>query len=351
MTGLKVISSEEEWKDILEANYFDDIYYQYEFAKSLELHGDGMPLLIYYQGKDVRLFYVVMKRDIAEDPHFQNDLNKGELFDMETPYGYGGPIVVGEFSEEEQESFKRELKQYCQEQGIVSQFVRFYPMLDNHNCSALFDENKHLKDTIYIDTSEEELIFKNMDSKNRNMVRKAIKNDVTIFQDKGERLDDFLRIYEHTMQMHEADEYYTFGRDYFEYLIEHMYENINFFYALYENQVISASMFLFNKEIMHYHLSGTEPEFRNLAAANLLLYEAAKWAAKEGIPRFHLGGGMSRGDSLFGFKKQFNKTGQLPFVIGKTVFMPERYEELLDIRVRNEEAFDRNNVFFIQYRK
>lgn len=351
MAGLRVISDKNEWKEILEKNSFDDIYYQYEFAKSLELHGDGMPMLIYYRGENVQLFYVVMKRDISEDIRFRGLLKPGDLFDLETPYGYGGPIVIGEFSPEEQDHFKKELKSYCSEHGIVSQFIRFYPLLDNWNHLNVLDITKSLKETIFMNTENEEIIFKNMDSKNRNMVRKAVKNGVTIIRDKGERLDDFIRIYKHTMQMHNADEYYTFERDYFEYLIKNMYENISFFYALYENRIISAAMFLFNREIMHYHLSGTEPEFRHLAAANLLLYEAALWAAQNNIPRFHLGGGMAKGDSLFGFKKQFNKTGQLPFVIGKTVFMPEKYEELLDIREKADEAFDRNNNFFIQYRK
>lgn len=351
MAGLKIISSEKEWKEILEANSFDDIYYQYEFARSLELHGDGVPLLICYQAKSVQLFYVVMKRDISADLHFKGYLKVGELFDLETPYGYGGPIVRGEFSLEDQENFKKELESYCSEHGIVSQFVRFYPLLDNWNYPNIFDEIKRLKDTVFINTEDEDIIFKNMDSKNRNMVRKAVKNQVSIIWDKGERLEDFIRIYEHTMKMHNADEYYTFERDYFEYLIEHMNDNICFFYAIYEKQIISASMFLFSKDILHYHLSGTEPEFRHLAAANLLLYEAAIWAARSNIPRFHLGGGMSKGDSLFGFKKQFNKTGQLPFVIGKTVFMPAKYEALLNIREKTDETFDRDNNFFIQYRK
>lgn len=351
MAEFRVISNKNEWKEILKLNCFDDIYYQNEYAESLKIHGDGSPLLIYYEGKSVKLFYVVMKRDIFEDVNFRGYLKQEELYDFETPYGYGGPIVIGDFSKKEQEKFKEELKLYCIEHGVVSQFVRFYPLLNNWVYSGIFDELKELKETVFIDTENEENIFKNMDSKNRNMVRKAIKNEITIVQDKGERLDDFIRIYEHTMQMHDADEYYTFKRGYFEYLIEHMRDNVCFFYAIYKEQIISASMFFYNKDIMHYHLSGTEPEFRHLAAANLLLYEAAVWAAQNNISKLHLGGGMTKGDSLFGFKKQFNKYGQVPFVIGKTVFMMDKYEELLDFREKNEQEFDRNNHFFIQYRK
>jgi lipid II:glycine glycyltransferase (peptidoglycan interpeptide bridge formation enzyme) len=102
---------------------------------------------------------------------------------------------------------------------------------------------------------------------------------------------------------------------------------------------------------MHYHLSGTLLEYRNLASANLLLYEASCWAANRGIGLLHLGGGLEEDDNLFGFKKQFNKNGYADFYIGKTIFVPDRYEELLDIREKNNACFDRNNSRMIQYRR
>ena len=41
-------------------------------------------------------------------------------------------------------------------------------------------DTRYLRDTIYMDTASPELILANMDSKNRNMVRKAQRSGVTV---------------------------------------------------------------------------------------------------------------------------------------------------------------------------
>ena len=101
---------------------------------------------------------------------------------------------------------------------------------------------------------------------------------------------------------------------------------------------------------MHYHLSGSYNEYRQYSAGNLLLYEAACWGSESGIQYFHLGGGMKPNDSLFGFKKQFNKTGSIPFVVGRTIFEETSYHTLLNLRKQIDPEFDINNELMIQYR-
>ena len=62
-------------------------------------------------------------------------------------------------------------------------------------------------------------------------------------------------------------------------------------------------------------------------------------------------GGVSADDSLFKFKKKFNKYGRLSFVVGRTIFDKDSYDYLLDIRERLDDTFDRDNSFMIQYRR
>jgi lipid II:glycine glycyltransferase (peptidoglycan interpeptide bridge formation enzyme) len=113
---------------------------------------------------------------------------------------------------------------------------------------------------------------------------------------------------------------------------------------------VGGAIVFFNEKTMHYHLAGTKLEYRKFAVSNLILYEAALWANKMGIKKFHLGGGMSPNDSLFGFKKQFNKTDSLKFVVGRTIFDKQSYTLLLNIRIENDKMFNPNNHFMIQYR-
>ena len=157
-------------------------------------------------------------------------------------------------------------------------------------------------------------------------------------------------MYVETMEKNGADPYYLFNGEYFESLGS-MKENACIFYAVLEGKPISSSIIFYNDRYMHYHLSGSCTEYRKYSPSNLLLYEAACMASQMGIRQFHLGGGMSPDDSLFGFKKQFNKQGRAPFVVGRTIFDTKAYADLLCIRKSVNPEFDMENGFMIQYRR
>lgn len=327
------------------------MYYLYEYAHSFYLHGDGVPLLLYYEDECCRLCYVVMKKDIADANCFKDRIPKNKFFDLETPYGYGGPLVdLSIVPEESQIEFRSGLKSFCVKHGIVSQFVRFHPLLGNYKYLPLVIEGRCLRDTIYIDTSDAALIEKNMDAKHRNTVRKAERMGVTVIQKSISEYEPFMEMYYETMIRDAADEYYVFNEQYFSSL-KALGDNACIFYAELEGKLISGAIMLFNNNFMHYHLAGTYDQYKNVSPSNLLLREAGLWAAQNGITRFHLGGGVSADDSLFKFKKKFNKYGRLSFVVGRTIFDKDSYDYLLDIRERLDGTFDRDNSFMIQYRR
>ena len=343
---------EKRWDGIVKSFPDWDVYYLCAYARAFMLHGDGEPLLFLYEEDGIRFCDVVMKRDVAGMAAFQGLLEPGTYYDLETPYGYGGPLisenVTGSIPADLQNRYKEQMGEYCREQKIVSEFVRFHPFLGNHDVLSQVIESRYMRDTIFIDTSDEERIMQNMDSKNRNMVRKAIKSGVTVVQKPITEYNDFMYMYEKTMQRDHADPYFYFEDAYYK-ANEELAENAMIFYAIYDEKPISGAIMYFNERNMHYHLSGSLAEYRNLAPSNLLLYEAAKWAAEHGIQRFHLGGGMAPDDSLFRFKKQFNKNGKLPFWVGRIIFDKKAYEELLHIRKAANSEFDVNNNRMIQY--
>lgn len=313
------------------------------------IHGDGDIYLVYFENEGEKFCYVVLQKDIAKLKKFAGLLPEGKYFDWETPYGYGGPLANGVISEESQKLFGTEIKEYCNNNNIISQFVRFHPLLANENIIPNIIESKYMRETIYIDTSSIDLIVRNMDTKNRNMIRKAQKEGVEIVFKSIDKFDEFIHMYNETMKMKDADDYYTFGNDYFVSLAE-MKENAFLAYAIYNNIIISGALFFFNDQYIHYHLSGADWKYRKCSPNNLLLYETACYASNKGIRKFHLGGGMSENDSLFGFKKQFNKNGKVKFYIGRTIFDRESYDELLKIRKNADFSFNKENSYMIQYR-
>lgn len=352
---LKIIPSTqlEQWDEIVRSFSNWDVYYLAEYCRALEEHEGGMSFLVYFQEGDQRLCYPVMQKDISDDSLFQGILPSGQWYDWETPYGYGGPLSEQHcLNQQIQRQFQQELTQYCYANGIVSQFVRFHPLLQNQEVLSLVMEHKRLKNTVYMDTTTEEAILGNMDSKARNIVRKAVKNGVSVRIDRGEHLKEFVEIYHETMDRDHATPYYYFPGRYYQLLCQGLGENLFFFYGMLEEQIIAAAIFFYSNGVMHYHLSGGKAQYRKYAANTLILYEAARWGAAHGIRQLHLGGGAtSEDDSLFSFKKQFNKHGQVPFYIGRMIFDPEAYDFLLKLREEKNPEFKRQNGFYIQYRK
>jgi len=150
------------------------------------------------------------------------------------------------------------------------------------------------------------------------------------------------------MTVHQAT--IIFKKDFYNSILEDLKYNSLIFYAVFEDRIISMSIILFANKQMHYHLSATDREYRNLAPTNLLLYEAACWGIENGYKTFHLGGGLgSREDSLYQFKKGFNKNSSTYFCIGKKIFDKEKYDELIKIR-KQDPYFDENKLFFPLYR-
>ncbi len=73
---------------------------------------------------------------------------------------------------------------------------------------------------------------------------------------------------------------------------------------------------------MYYHLSVSNNNFQNYAPNNLLLSEVAMWGSENGFNNFHPGGELGgQEDSLFKFKKAFNKYDPNTFYLGEKFLM------------------------------
>lgn len=197
-----------------------------------------------------------------------------------------------------------------------------------------------------MDLESSKNIWDNIISKNRNVIRKAIKNDVKIYHGRyPEIYDKFMIIYNETMDKDNAESYYYFEHEFYDSILSDLPENAQVFYAEKNNIVIAASIMLTANGMMNYHLSGSIKKYSSLAATNLLLYKAALWGMENGCKTFYLGGGVGSGeDSLFKFKRAFYKGDLKHFYIGKKIFDFEKYNQLLGMRG------DLDSGFFPKYR-
>lgn len=351
---LKIVPIDEAdiWNSIVKSFDNYDVYYLPEYSKAFKLHGDGDPFLIYYYDEDIRAINVVMRRDIENDKNFSGKVASKTFFDFTTPYGYGGFNIEGRVNDESVTRLNEAYSNYCVSNNVISEFVRFHPLLKNSQLNQSMYEIIDLGRTITIDLTSKEQIWADLSSKNRNVIRKAKKSGVDIYWGRSTSLmKEFIPLYNATMDKDEAIPYYYFNNDFYQSVLKDLKYNFLFFYAMYQKKIISMSIILFNNKNMHYHLSASNKEFQNLAATNLLLYEAAAWGHENGYKSFHLGGGLgSREDNLFKFKKAFNKESDTFFSIGKKIFDHKIYNELLYIQNKHENG-DKNSSFFPAYRR
>ena len=331
MLTVYTIEQHEQWDAVVCSFSEYDVYYMSGYARGFRIHGDGEPLLIHYQDETVRGIHVIMKRDIATDVHFAGKIEPNTLFDIVTPYGYGGWLIEGDGATD---VLFATYAAWCREQHIVSEFVRFHPVLKNHVQSADFYEVIPLGGTIAMDLTSQEVIWENITSKNRNMIRKAQNNGIEIKQAHDAGIYEIFRdIYEETMDKDEAASYYYFRQEYYQSLLDDMDGHASVFYAEREGEVIAAAVMLFANGRLNYHLSGSRCSASKLAPTNLLLYEAAKWGAENGYRTFHLGGGVGSGeDGLYKFKKSFYRQEPCRFHIGRKVWMEDVYQRLAAMR-------------------
>lgn len=336
------ISQSATWDEIVKSIPNYDVYYLSGYVKAFHIHGDGLPQMFYYENNGLRGIYVYMKRPTAIEG----------LYDSITPYGYGGFLLEGDTSDENIKTLWAAYVWKMKGENIVDNFVRYHPVLANAVLMKTCSDVIGLGKTVAMDLTSEDVIWTNIHSKNRNMIRKAEKNGVKIKHGRGLSLfDEFIRLYNSTMDKDNADEYYYFDYDFYKSIHEDLKDNYEMFWAEYEGKIIAMSIMIFANGRLNYHLSGSDINYRNLAPTNLLLYEAAIWGCKMGMKTFHLGGGVgSIEDDLFKFKIGFNRFSDYQFSIAKHIFDQEKYDVLVAERAERDVNFNIESKFFPLYR-
>ena len=342
MLSVYTLEDSEKWDTIVRSFHEHDIYWLSGYVRTFQVHGDGDPLLFFYDDGATRGINVAMLRDIAKAAPFRAYLEEGRCFDLATPYGYGGWLIEGENTGR----LFRSYSEWLEKNGIISEFVRFHPLVKNHETCRGFYEIDRLGEVVHMDLSSPEVIWKNLTSENRNRIRKAIKNNVRVRHGSSSEIyEEFRRIYNATMDRNGAEKYYYFDRPFYEAVRKGLARNARIFWAEKDGGVVAASMMIFANGYLNFHLSGSLEEYNTLAPNNLILYEAAIWGCENGYKTFLLGGGLgSKDDTLLRYKKTFHRGDRNHFFIGKKIIRPDLYKELVDMSGLNE------SPFFPQYR-
>lgn len=340
-------NEKEKWDTELKSMDTRDIYYFLDYCRLYQLLGDGDPyLFVYTHGKNGKVIYPFLKRKV------KSGLLSENYFDVTTPYGYGGTV----YSSDDVallRGFRSAFHHYCAEENIVSEFIRFHPLMKNEAEMSHFMDVQYVRDTVNVDLTREDP-FAHFHPSHRRNVRKAKRGNLTFEVLEAENaiseIDTFVKLYYETMRKNEAQPYYFFPKTYFEQLIKNLSQNVMMGVVRAEEGIVSAGLFLYEGEYLHYHLGCSDREYLRMAPNNLLFHEVALWGKQRGLKYFHLGGGYRNNDSLFQFKLGFNPSGKLPFYVGKMVHIQGVYDELIRLWRKNNTK-QMHTDFFPQYRQ
>lgn len=319
-----------------------DIQYKFEYFENYSKIEDGEALLIIYETEDGLVYYPFFKRLIKDTKYY----------DITSQYGYGGPLNNFQKNLEMNLSkFYKEFKNFCIKENIISEFIRFHPMIKNYNGLEKIVDCIKISEVVYIDlTLEEEEIFKKYKYNNRKSINKSKKLGVS--SKIHQNIDSFYDIYLETMKRNNALEYYYYELDFFKYFKENLSNNSFYMFAQNDSSDISTELVIYSKEYAHSFLGGTFSEFFNLCPNNALKHSIVQELKKKGVKYFILGGGYTKNDGIFKYKKSFNEDGILDFYIGKKIHNKSIYQNLVnEFDLNYPEKKDINTNFFPLYRR
>lgn len=312
-----------------------DIYYSPEYYQLYENRGDGDAFcFVYEEGGNIALY-----------PFLRNSLPyEFDGFDIQGTYGYNG-VLTNNLSHEFRRTFYQSFNKYCKNTNIIAEFTRFNPITDNHffsegNLDILFD-----RDTVLLNLGPSiESVWKNdFSSNNRNMIRKAIKANITITKLRTKKaFQHFHELYQATMTDLNASDFYFFSESYFIDIYKYIKEA--YIYEAKLNGEIIGSILVFEYgNFSHYHLSARNRNYSKYASNNYLLFEAIKNSIQNESKFFHFGGGNgSDNDHLLKFKANFSKTKK-QFYIGKKIHNLDVYKRLITTWEKENNIIEKND--------
>lgn len=151
-------------------------------------------------------------------------------------------------------------------------------------------------------TKSEEQLLGAMHPKTRYNIKVAQKHGVTIQEE--EALETFLKLNDETLK---RQRFYAHNDLYYQRMWHHLHPTgiARLFTARYGDIVLAAWIIFAWKDTIYYPYGASSRQNREVMAPNLLLWEIAQWAKKEGYKKFDLWGALGpnpdSNDPWYGF--------------------------------------------------
>lgn len=258
-----------------------------------------------------------------------------DVYDIVGPYGYGGAYTIGNPSSS---LFWHKFEQWALQNRIVSVFTRLSLFPDQliPFPGAIETKSQNVVRHLNLDP---DAMWMDYDHKIRKNVKRARQKGLRVEIDlTGERLEDFLAIYYATMDRNNAAQQYYFDKFFFQKIVNHLPTQFAFFHVWDGSRIVSSELVLLSHNDIYSFLGGTYQDAYPSRPNDLLKHTIIEWGRTQGKRAFVLGGGYHDNDGIFRYKKSFAPNGVVPFRVGKHIYDPPLYEDLIKQRQNWEAA-------------
>ncbi|MDM9630298.1 GNAT family N-acetyltransferase [Robiginitalea aurantiaca] len=323
----EISSSEavDQYKDILKAVGNNWPYLRYELINVGILEDSQLMYFVYSVNEEPLVLMPFYKRRISIGNQ------RTAYFDVISPWGYAGPIFKEAIEEKVATAFWRLADDWYRDNNIVSEFIRFH-FQGNHLCYS--GSVAHTLYNVRGVIREKEVIWDNLQSKTKNKVRNAYKNNLRFSMFHGsispKQVSEFYEIYISTMDRNDAAESFYHDLAYFQEFVKNNSDGCTIGMVYKDGRAISTELFLISEDTVFSYFGGTLGEFFKLRPNDFLKMEAINWMYLNGFKYYVIGGGLKEHDSLYQYKKKFFRFDEDPsFLSGRKIVNLEVYRELV----------------------
>jgi hypothetical protein len=341
MSYIRIIDNETEWDEAIKQFEDIDSYYSYEYGNLFAKREKGKLFAAYFINNTTKIFYPFIKRTVLFEDR--------DIFDIVTPYGYGGPFIEGYASGVNH--FYKDFSDYCNKNGIITETIRFHPLIWNHNSFKNIIDVQYIRQTTTVSLIPPlEKIRENYSEMNKRNIKKAKRNAIHCYvaEKSLENIKIFSDMYKETMDRNHAGNFYYFDDSFFMEQLKDTGISKNFLlFAKYSDQIIAGVIVMVGQKFSHYHFGASKAGFLDLRPNNLLFDYMIEFSKSMGTTSLHLGGGYQENDGLYKFKSSFSNNNNSPYYIGRKIHNLSIYTEIMEKFKKNYEV---DEDYFPAYR-
>ena len=261
-------------------------------------------------------------------PYLAHPIDADHRHDIQTPYGYGGPLFIGEWPPDRRVVALQLLREHFQTAGAVAEFVRCHTeWIDPEALRAADYKVFQVRTNVECDHTPDDVTATWAPAARRNL-RKA-KNAGLSWRIGSTNSDwqRFKSLYAQTAQRLDMAPSYRFDAAYFASLAQ--IDRARLLLVEHDRTPIAGAIVFLGGRLAHYHLGASDFAHQHLRPNDFLYFAMATCAKQAGCQRIIWGGGLSNdpADSLFRFKAHFGNIHRPAYAAGRVIDQ-DAYDQL-----------------------